>query len=118
MSSAAQRTNCARLECAARPRCANRSEVGKMATSAAINGSEGISVGAAFGNGFELLGRRTAEITVTALLLGAVPGVVLEAVSQHVMTRLSLSVLQKAGVSLLAAIVVGVLATTAALALI
>jgi hypothetical protein len=60
----------------------------KMATSATGGGAADISVAAAFSNGFTLLGRRTGEIVIVAVLLGSLPWAILYTLSQHLLTHL------------------------------
>lgn len=89
-----------------------------MATSATIDRSDEISIGAAFGKGFNLLGRRTAQILFASLVLGAMPLVALEVFSQHFMAQFTLGVWQMGALALAAGVIVGVIGMTAALALI
>lgn len=89
-----------------------------MAASATIGQSGEISIGAAFGKGFDLLGRRTAEILIASLALGALPWVALEVLSQHFMAQFTLGAWQMGALALTAGVVVGVIGMTAALALV
>lgn len=89
-----------------------------MATSARLDGAAEIPVGAAFGSGFDLLKRRMAEIVVAAFLLGSVPWIALDILSQHLLAQIALGIWQKTAIGLMATVIVEVMGMTAAFGLI